>query len=154
MQSSLAAIAEQREAVFTVRRLADGAIVGSTRYLNVAWRDRRVEIGGTFYAPSARRTSVNTACKRLLLGRAFEELHCLRVELKCDSRNAASRSAILRVGAKEEGLFRQHMVLGDGYVRDTVYFSVIDREWGGVRERLDAMLGGAMPPERAAQPTE
>ena len=140
MHAALAAIAEQRELVFCVRRISDGAVVGSTRYLNLAWAHRRVEIGGTFYAPAARRTAVNTACKLLLLGRAFDELGCQRVELKCDARNVASRTAIARLGAVEEGTFRRHMILGDGYTRDTVYFSVLDAEWPNVRSRLRARL--------------
>ena len=128
------------ERVFAVRRVADGVLVGSTRYLNVALAHRRVEIGGTFYRADARRTSVNTACKRLLLARAFDELGCARVELKCDARNAASRVAIARLGAVEEGTLRRHLLLGDGFLRDTVYFSILDREWPAVAAALDARL--------------
>lgn len=141
LKAALAAANEGREAVFGVRRVADGALVGSSRYLNVAWPHKRVEIGGTFYAPAARRTAINTACKLLLLRRAFDELGCVRVELKCDARNDASRTAILRLGAIEEGTLRRHLVLGDGFIRDTVYFSVLDAEWPAVRERLESRLG-------------
>jgi RimJ/RimL family protein N-acetyltransferase len=128
------------EEVFCVRRDLDGALVGSTRYLNVAAAHRRREIGGTFYRADARGNAVNPACKRLLLARAFDELACVRVELKCDARNLASRAAIAKLGAQEEGTFRRHMILGDGHIRDTVYFSILDSEWPAVRSRLDERL--------------
>lgn len=130
------------DVVFAVRRLADGAIVGSTRYLNVEPAHRRLEIGGTWYGPDARGTAVNPACKLLLLEHAFEALGALRVELKCDARNARSRRAIAKLGATEEGVLRRHMILGDGWVRDTVYFSVLDHEWPRVRAGLEARVHG------------
>jgi RimJ/RimL family protein N-acetyltransferase len=82
----------------------------------------------------------------LLLAHAFDELACVRVELKCDARNLTSRAAIAKLGAKEEGLFRRHLILGDGYIRDTVYFSILDSEWPDVRSRLDERLKHALSP--------
>lgn len=139
-----AAIAGQRagsDEVFVVRRHRDGEIVGSTRYLAIVPSHKRLEIGGTFYRADARGTFVNPACKRLLLARAFDERRCNRVELKCDLRNKRSAAGIAKLGAKEEGIFRSHMVLGDGWIRDTLYFSIIASEWPDVRARLDARLG-------------
>lgn len=119
---------------------ADGIEVGSTRYLNFEPDHRRVEVGNTWYAPAARGTRVNPACKLLLMTHAFEVLRVDRFELKCDARNAASRAAIARLGAKQEGILRKHMVLGDGYTRDTVYFSVLREEWPGVLAALNERL--------------
>ncbi len=102
--------------------------------------NRRVEISWTFIAPEWQRTSVNTEAKYLMLRYAFEALGCIRVELKTDALNQRSRSAILRLGAKEEGIFRNHMVVAGGRIRDTVYFSIIDREWPAVEINLQAKL--------------
>lgn len=130
------------ELPFVVRMpSADAApIVGTTRFMTFEPAHRRVEIGATFYAAAARGTKCNPACKRLLLAHAFEALGCVRVELKCDARNARSRAAIAKLGAVEEGVLRQHMTLADGFARDSVYFSVLDREWPTVRDRLLARL--------------
>jgi RimJ/RimL family protein N-acetyltransferase len=116
-------------------------IAGSTRYLNIAAEHRRLEIGYTFVGAEWQRTAVNGAAKLLLLGHAFERLGCIRVELKTDSRNAQSRAAIARLGAREEGIFRRHMICADGALRDTVYFSIVAEEWPGIRARLEARLG-------------
>jgi N-acetyltransferase len=116
--------------------IAGDVIVGSTRYLNFEPAHRRVEIGNTWYAPSARGSKVNPACKLLLGKHAFEVLRVDRLELKCDARNLASRAAIAKLGAKEEGTLRKHMVLGDGFTRDTVYFSVLRDEWAAVQRGL------------------
>ncbi len=126
--------------VLAVRRLEDDALVGSTRFLNVEPAHRRLEIGGTWYGADARGTTVNAACKLILLTQAFEVLDALRVELKCDARNVRSRRAIARLGATEEGVLRRHMILGDGWVRDTVYFSVLEDEWPRVRAGLEARV--------------
>lgn len=139
LDRALAAAADQ---VFVVRRVADGRVVGSTRYLNVAPEHRRLEIGSTWYEPAAQGTAVNPATKLLLLTQAFEGLDCLRVELKCDARNTRSRAAITRLGALEEGTLRRHMALADGFVRDTVYFSVLAAEWPTVKAGLLARLAG------------
>ena len=119
---------------------ARGVLVGSTRYLDIVRPHRRLEIGWTWLAPDARRTAVNTAAKRLLLGHAFDDLGAIRVSFKTDARNAASRAAILRLGAHEEGILRHHYVMPDGHLRDSVYYSILRDEWPGVREVLDARL--------------
>ncbi|MDZ4699799.1 MAG: GNAT family protein [Rhodothermales bacterium] len=115
-------------------------VVGSTRYMNMDLANRRVEIGSTWVAGPWQRTAVNTEAKLLLLRHAFEELGCVRVELKTDALNERSRRAILRLGAKEEGTLRKHMVTASGRIRDTVYFSILDTEWEAVRAGLEAKL--------------
>jgi N-acetyltransferase len=115
-------------------------VIGSTRYGNIERAHRRVEIGWTWVAGSWQRTAVNTEAKYLLLRHAFETLGCNRVELKTDSLNERSRAAILRIGAREEGTFRNHMITSTGRIRHTVYFSIIDSEWPGVQARLEAIL--------------
>ena len=131
--------------------LRDARVVGSTRLGNIDPAHRRVEIGWTWIAPSWQRTAVNTEAKYLMLRHAFEQWGCLRVELKTDALNQVSRRAILRLGAKEEGVLRKHMVTETGRVRDTVYFSILDTEWPSVRERLQAML--AQPTRPLPGPT-
>jgi RimJ/RimL family protein N-acetyltransferase len=125
-----------RDAIWAVRRLADDTIVGTTRYLNIAARDKRVEIGGTWYAPEVWAGTVNPACKFMLFSHGFETLGLNRIELKTDARNERSQNAIARLGAVREGTFRSHMVLPDGHIRDTVYFSVIAKEWPAVKDGL------------------
>ena len=114
--------------------------IGSTRYGNIDRTHRRVEIGWTWVAPAWQRTALNTEAKYLLLQHAFETLGCMRVELKTDSLNERSRAAILRIGAREEGTFRNHMITSTGRVRHTVYFSIIDSEWPEVKARLQNKL--------------
>jgi RimJ/RimL family protein N-acetyltransferase len=126
---------------FVVLDAATGAVVGTTRLGNWSPADKRIEIGWTFYAPGVQGTSVNPAAKRLLLGHAFEQLGCVRVELKTDARNARSRAAIAKLGAREEGILRRHTRLADGSWRDTVFFGITDTEWPSVRARLDERLG-------------
>ena len=120
---------------------ATGRVIGSTRYANIERAHRRLEIGWTWIARRWQRTAVNTESKYLLLRHAFETLGCMRVELKTDSLNAKSRAAILRVGAREEGTFRNHMITSSGRIRHTVYFSIVDAEWPEVRTRLERKLG-------------
>jgi N-acetyltransferase len=120
---------------------ATGRPIGSTRYGNIERTHRRVEIGWTWIGRAWQRTAVNTEAKYLLLRHAFETLGCLRVELKTDSLNQRSRNAILRIGAREEGIFRNHMITASGRIRHTVYFSLIDSEWPQVKARLEAKLG-------------
>jgi len=120
---------------------ATGRVIGSTRYANIERAHHRVEIGWTWLAQPWQRTAVNTESKYLLLGHAFETLGCMRVELKTDSLNAKSRAAILRIGAREEGTFRNHMITSSGRIRHTVYFSIVDAEWPDVRSRLERKLG-------------
>ena len=138
-----AALAEQAAGTAlpfaTVLREGD-VVVGSTRFGSIAPEHRRVEIGWTWIAPPWQRTAVNTEAKLLMLRHAFETWGCRRVELKTNARNARSRAAMLRIGAREEGILRKHMINADGSARDSVYFSVVDDEWPAVRERLEAML--------------
>ncbi len=125
---------------FAVVERAGGAAVGCTRYGNIAPRHRRLEIGWTWYGTAWQRTGVNTETKLLLLAHAFERLGMQRVEFKTDALNARSRTALARIGAKEEGTFRKHGIRGDGRVRDTVYYSIVDDEWPGVKRSLEGML--------------
>jgi RimJ/RimL family protein N-acetyltransferase len=115
-------------------------ISGTTRFMNMDLTNRKVEIGSTWIAPRWQRTAVNTEAKYLMLRHAFEVWKCLRVELKTDSRNERSRNAILRLGAKEEGTLRKHMVCWDGRQRDSVYFSILDTEWPKVKAQLEQKL--------------
>lgn len=117
-----------------------GKAVGSTRFGNIDWANERVEIGWTWIGRNWQRTMVNTETKFLMLGHAFETRNCNRVELKTDRLNARSRAAILRIGAKEEGILRKHVVTDSGRVRDTIYFSILDDEWAGVKENLQNKL--------------
>jgi RimJ/RimL family protein N-acetyltransferase len=126
---------------FAVRHRASDVVIGCTRYHAVSHADLGVEIGFTWYAPAFWRTAVNTECKYLLLTHAFERLGCIRVELKTDARNARSRAAILRLGAVEEGTLRSKVIMRDGHHRDSVYYSILDREWPEVRRRLRERLG-------------
>lgn len=111
-------------------------IVGSTRFGNIDSNNRRAEIGWTWINPAWQRTFINTQTKLLMLTHAFETWKCIRVELKTDALNEKSRNAILRLGAKEEGIFRRHMITETGRLRDSVYFSILDSEWQSVKERL------------------
>jgi RimJ/RimL family protein N-acetyltransferase len=126
--------------VFATVVRATGAVVGSTRFMNIDRANRHVEIGSTWIAPAWQRTAVNTEAKYLMLRHAFESWQCLRVEFKTDALNQRSRSAILRLGAQQEGIFRKHMLTHTGRVRDSVYFSILDTEWPAVKGRLEAAL--------------
>lgn len=125
---------------FAVIHLASGRVAGATRYLNIMPNDRGLEIGGTWYGKDFQRTAVNTECKYLLLKHAFEDLKCIRVQLKTDSLNIRSQKAIERIGAVKEGVLRNHMILPDGRIRHSVFYSIIDSEWGGVKKRLETVL--------------
>ena len=125
---------------FAIVEKATGRVIGSTRYGNIDRGHHRVEIGWTWVARDWQRTAVNTEAKYLLLKHAFETLGCMRVEFKTDSLNERSRAAILRLGAREEGIFRNHMITASGRIRHTVYFSIIDSEWPVVKGRLEAKL--------------
>ena len=125
--------------VFATLERSSGRVVGSTRFMNIDRANRRVEIGSTWIAPAWQRTRVNTEAKYLMLRHAFEVWGCIRVELKTDALNQKSRNAILRIGAKEEGTLRRHLVTWTGRVRDTVYFSILDSEWPQVKQRLTTM---------------
>jgi N-acetyltransferase len=137
------ALNEQERGVSLPFALVDrstGRAIGSTRYGNIDRTHHRVEIGWTWVARQWQRTASNTEAKYLLLKHAFESLGCMRVELKTDSLNEKSRAAILRIGAREEGTFRNHMITSTGRVRHSVYFSVIDSEWPAVKANLETKL--------------
>jgi len=137
------ALEEQKRGVslpFALIERATGRAIGSTRYGNIDRTHRRAEIGWTWVAREWQRTAVNTEAKYLLLRHAFETLGCMRVELKTDSLNERSRAAILRIGAQEEGIFRNHMITASGRIRHTVYFSIVDSEWPAVKARLESLL--------------
>lgn len=119
---------------------ASGKIAGSTRFGNIASEDKRVEIGWTWIAKEWQRTYVNTEAKLLMLTHAFETWKCNRVEFKTDVLNERSRNAILRLGAKQEGIFRKHIVCQSGRLRDSVYFSITDDEWPDVKKGLEEKL--------------
>lgn len=114
--------------------------VGSSRYLNIRPEHRSLEIGWTWLGRDWQRTAINTEAKYLLLRHAFERLGCVRVEFKTDARNIRSQAAIERLGATREGVLRQHMIVQDNYLRDSVYFSVLDSEWPRVKEHLGALV--------------
>src|SRR6266403_3260295 len=137
------ALQEEKRGVslpFALIEKATGRAIGSTRYGNIDRTHRRVEIGWTWVARGWQRTAVNTEAKYLLLKHAFETLGCIRVELKTDALNERSRAAILRLGAREEGIFRNHMITASGRIRHTVYFSIINSEWPTVKARLEGKL--------------
>lgn len=125
---------------FVAVHLESGRVAGATRYLNIMPNDRGLEIGGTWYGPEFQRTAVNTECKYLLLSHAFETLACIRVQLKTDLRNERSQRAIERLGAVKEGVLRNHMILPDGRIRHSVFYSILDTEWPDVKKRLEEML--------------
>jgi RimJ/RimL family protein N-acetyltransferase len=125
---------------FAILERASGRAIGSTRYLDLRLAHRGLEIGWTWITPAFQRSAINTECKLLLLTHAFETLGCLRVQLKTDARNLRSQAAIERLGATKEGVLRKHYVLWDGYVRDSVMYSITDGEWPRVKQRLSASL--------------
>ena len=133
--------AEGTDLPFVVMHKASGRVAGTTRYMEIRPEHNGLEIGGTWYGAEFRRTQVNTECKYLLLRQAFEELGCIRVQLKTDSRNERSQRAIERLGAVKEGMHRNHMILPDGYIRHSIYYSIINSEWPQVKSRLEQMLG-------------
>lgn len=140
IDAALGLQAQGKALPFVVRDAASGSIVGSTRYMNVEPDRRRLEIGTTFYAARVQRTPLNTEAKLLLLGHAFERLACIAVEFRTHYFNFRSREAIGKLGAKQDGILRQHMVMADGTLRDTVVFSIVDSEWPTVRTHLQSRL--------------
>ncbi|WP_127140875.1 GNAT family N-acetyltransferase [Flagellimonas marinaquae] len=138
------ALAEQalgKALTFAVINKKTNTIVGSTRYLNVDSKNKRVEIGATWYAKKVQRTGINTECKYLLLKYAFENLNCIAVEFRTHFHNHASRNAILRLGAKQDGILRNHRVDEQGNMRDTVVYSILDSEWKTVKTALEFKMG-------------
>jgi N-acetyltransferase len=137
---ALDAQAQRRELPFVITRKSSGQVVGTTRFYNIESQDRHADIGYTWLAASAQRTAVNTEAKLLLLTHAFESWRCIRIALITDVLNQQSRAAILRLGAKEEGILRQHLVMPNGRYRDSVLYSIIESEWPSVKERLRERL--------------
>src|SRR5271170_1907446 len=137
------ALAEQQggeSVVFATVERKSGCVIGSTRFMNIDFKHRRVEIGSTWIAPAWQRTAVNTGANYLMLRYAFETWGCVRVELKTDGLNVKSRNAIARIGAKQEGILRKHMINWTGRLRDDVYFSILDDEWPAVKADLERKL--------------
>jgi RimJ/RimL family protein N-acetyltransferase len=128
------------ESAFAVLLKAGDRYVGMTRYLNIEAPHKRLEIGSTWYEPSVWAGKVNPECKLLLMRHAFETLKFHRVEYKTDARNARSRAAIAKLGATQEGIFRKHMIMADGHVRDSVFFSIVDSDWPAVKAGLEKRL--------------
>lgn len=138
--AALEAAERGTEQPFFIRDRETGATLGTTRYMTISRQDRNLEIGHTWLARRAWRTRVNTECKFLLLRHAFETLQVMRVQLKTDKRNARSRAAIERIGAKFEGILRNHMLVRDGVVRDSALYSILDTEWLQVKAQLEERL--------------
>lgn len=132
--------AQKTDLPFAVIYQANGCAIGSTRYLNIDHEDRSLEIGGTWYGLDYQGTMVNTESKYLLLKHAFEVLGCVRVWFKTDSRNFRSQHAIEKLGAVKEGVLRNHMILSDGYLRDSVMYSILPQEWPEVKLKLEHRL--------------
>jgi RimJ/RimL family protein N-acetyltransferase len=140
LETALASAAGGTEMPFATIDQVTGRPVGSTRFLSIVPEHRRLEIGWTWLGRAWQRTGANREAKLLLLGHAFDQLGANRVEFKTDSRNEPSRTALLGIGATFEGIFRNHMVMPDGPLRHSAYYSVISDEWPAVRARLEASL--------------
>jgi RimJ/RimL family protein N-acetyltransferase len=138
-QAALRAMAQGTRIAWAVRRLDDGAVVGTTSLYEIKPDYRRCEVGSTFYRPEARGGPVNPSCKRLLLGHAFDG-GAVRVEILTDAINPGSQAAIRKLGARDEGVLRKHKITFKGRIRDTAQFAILDDDWPGVRARLDARL--------------
>lgn len=143
VQESLAAQLRGEELPFVYVDQENGQIVGSCKFLAIVPAHHRLEIGATWLAPHLWGTHFNTECKYLLLRHCFEALRTIRVEFKTDERNMRSRMALDKIGAKQEGIFRNHMIRLDGSYRHSVYFSIIEEEWPAIKQRLERMLGKA-----------
>jgi N-acetyltransferase len=128
---------------YAIQEVSTGMLVGSTRVFDIQPAHRNGEIGHTWYAPRVWRTALNTECKLLLMGYCFEQLNFLRLQFKTCSRNVRSQKAIERLGAVKEGMLRDNIINADGYVRTSVYYSVLQREWPEVKARLEGMLENA-----------
>lgn len=140
LDTALEEQAAGRSLPFATVDLASGRIAGCTRFGNIVPRDRKVEIGWTWVGRSFQRSHVNTEAKHLMLRHAFEVWGCVRVELKTNVLNRRSRDAMLRIGCREEGVLRKHAISDRGVPRDTVYYSILDDEWPGVKARLEGMV--------------
>ena len=140
VQQALVARQQGQEYPFVIFDQQTGHLVGSTRFLDISVTHRNLEIGWTWLAPEVWRTRINTECKYLLLRHCFETLDLLRVQLKTDGRNLRSQQAIERIGGVKEGVLRQHRIMPDGYVRDSVYYSILATEWPAVKTKLEHWL--------------
>ncbi|WP_261129985.1 GNAT family N-acetyltransferase [Bacillus sp. Marseille-Q3570] len=140
VQQALTAKEKGTEFPFVIYDQVQQKLVGSTRFLDISEKDKHLEIGWTWLTPSVWRSSVNTECKYLLLRHCFEELETIRVQLKTDGRNKRSQAAIERIGGIREGVLRKSRMTYTGYVRDTVYFSVLESEWPNVKKKLEEKL--------------
>lgn len=140
IDAALAVQAAGDEVAWATIRVGDGAVVGSTRYLDIRRAHRALEIGHTWLAREAQRTAINTEAKLLQLRHAFDTLGAVRVQWKTDERNEPSRRAIARLGAQFEGILRRYQTRHDGFVRNTAIFSLTADEWPAARERLEARL--------------
>jgi RimJ/RimL family protein N-acetyltransferase len=140
VEQALAEQARELSLPFVILRRADQAVIGSTRFMDITLPHRRLEIGATWLAPSAQRTGANVEAKLLLLRHAFETVGVQKVVFKTEALNTQSRTAILALGAVEEGTFRRHLIADNGRMRDMVYFSIIDSEWPRVHSHLQARL--------------
>jgi len=136
VEQSLQLKDKKERITFTIMDKNDNTVMGSTSYLNISDKDRRLEIGATWLGKKYQGTGVNKTCKFLLLRFAFEELGYERVELKTDVLNMQSRKAILKIGAVEEGILRSHTLMHDGRRRDTIYYSILKNEWKGVKQNI------------------
>lgn len=125
---------------FVVKLKATGKLVGATRYMEIAPQHRKLEVGGTWYAPEYQQTAVNTECKYLLLRYAFEQLRCIRLQMKASVTNAQSQKSIERLRLKKEGTLRNYMIGGDNMPRSAVYYSVLDNEWEEIKSYLETKL--------------
>lgn len=130
---------------FAIIDRASGKAIGSTSYLDIQPQNRNLEIGWTWLGKAYWRSPRNTECKYLLLKHAFDDQGAIRVQLKTDSRNQRSQNAIARIGGVKEGILRNHVIYPSGYIRDSVYFSILDREWPEVKARLEAKLAAYAP---------
>ena len=140
VETALSEQAKGASLAFATRERSTGKIIGSTRFGNIDVPNKHVEIGWTWLSPEWQRTYVNTEAKLLMLTHAFEVWKCIRVEFKTDALNEKSRNAIERLGAKQEGIFRNHMITETGRFRDSVYFSIIEVEWPEIKSRLESKL--------------
>lgn len=144
--AALGSQAAQTAVPFVIVEQRTDRVVGSSRYMNLAPDDLRLEIGWSWLDPAFQRRAANSEAKLLMLGHAFDVLGCRRVELKTDALNEPSRTAILAIGATFEGIFRKHMVMARGRARDTAYYSIVDEEWPAIRTGLVARLARRRPP--------
>ena len=146
INNALKEYSDGRRVPFAIVDVKNDRVVGSTSFGEIRKEHRSVEIGWTWLGVKYQRTEFNTTCKYLLLKNAFEDNNCIRVELKTDSRNFKSQRAIERFGALREGVHRNHMVLPDGTYRDSVYYSVIDRDWPAIKARFSRYIETECPP--------